>query len=120
MRAAASTHGDPAGRTSGWSIELARYDGIGLPADRERLTEPYMTTRAYAAPGLGLAIVKKIVEEHAGTIAFALTAPAAARWCGILLRHRQARSPRWRRGRAWSRMTEARPSPNSLRMRNGV
>ncbi|WP_454883754.1 ATP-binding protein [Sphingomonas oryzagri] len=43
--------------------------GIGLPAERERLTEPYMTTRAKGT-GLGLAIVKKIVEEHFGTIGF--------------------------------------------------
>jgi two-component system nitrogen regulation sensor histidine kinase NtrY len=43
--------------------------GIGLPADRERLTEPYMTTRVRGT-GLGLAIVKKIVEEHCGEIAF--------------------------------------------------
>ena len=43
--------------------------GIGLPADRERLTEPYMTTRVRGT-GLGLAIVKKIVEEHMGEIAF--------------------------------------------------
>jgi len=43
--------------------------GIGLPVDRERLTEPYMTTRVRGT-GLGLAIVKKIVEEHMGEIAF--------------------------------------------------
>nr|WP_295374606.1 PAS domain-containing sensor histidine kinase [uncultured Sphingosinicella sp.] len=43
--------------------------GIGLPADRGRLTEPYMTTRAKGT-GLGLAIVKKIVEEHFGAIEF--------------------------------------------------
>jgi two-component system nitrogen regulation sensor histidine kinase NtrY len=43
--------------------------GIGLPADRRRLTEPYMTTRAKGT-GLGLAIVKKIIEDHCGQIAF--------------------------------------------------
>jgi two-component system, NtrC family, nitrogen regulation sensor histidine kinase NtrY len=43
--------------------------GIGLPHERERLTEPYMTTRVRGT-GLGLAIVKKIVEEHGGEIAF--------------------------------------------------
>ena len=43
--------------------------GMGLPEDRERLTEPYMTTRVKGT-GLGLEIVKKIVEEHMGEIAF--------------------------------------------------
>jgi two-component system nitrogen regulation sensor histidine kinase NtrY len=43
--------------------------GTGLPEERERLTEPYMTTRVRGT-GLGLAIVKKIVEEHQGEIAF--------------------------------------------------
>jgi len=49
-------------------IEIAD-SGVGLPADRGRLTEPYMTTRAKGT-GLGLAIVKKIVEEHFGQIEF--------------------------------------------------
>ena len=43
--------------------------GTGLPEDRDRLTEPYVTTRVRGT-GLGLAIVKKIVEEHLGEIAF--------------------------------------------------
>jgi two-component system nitrogen regulation sensor histidine kinase NtrY len=43
--------------------------GVGLPKERGRLTEPYMTTRAKGT-GLGLAIVKKIVEEHFGSIEF--------------------------------------------------
>jgi two-component system nitrogen regulation sensor histidine kinase NtrY len=49
-------------------IEVADT-GIGLPGDRGRLTEPYMTTRIKGT-GLGLAIVKKIVEEHFGNIEF--------------------------------------------------
>jgi len=44
-------------------------DGIGLPLERERIVEPYMTTRP-GGTGLGLAIVKKIIEEHMGTISF--------------------------------------------------
>jgi two-component system nitrogen regulation sensor histidine kinase NtrY len=44
-------------------------NGVGLPIERDRILEPYMTTRSRGT-GLGLAIVKKIVEEHFGTIAF--------------------------------------------------
>ncbi len=41
-------------------------NGRGLPqAERSRLTEPYVTTRAKGT-GLGLAIVKKIMEDHGG------------------------------------------------------
>jgi two-component system, NtrC family, nitrogen regulation sensor histidine kinase NtrY len=45
-------------------------NGIGLPLQRDRLVEPYMTTRERGT-GLGLAIVKKIVEEHGGSMGFA-------------------------------------------------
>ncbi|WP_137897313.1 ATP-binding protein [Sphingomonas sp. 2SG] len=51
------------------TVELADT-GVGLPPDRDRIVEPYMTTRARGT-GLGLAIVKKIVEEHHGTMTFA-------------------------------------------------
>jgi two-component system, NtrC family, nitrogen regulation sensor histidine kinase NtrY len=43
-------------------------NGIGLPEDRDRILEPYITNRATGS-GLGLAIVKKIIEEHFGEIA---------------------------------------------------
>ncbi len=44
-----------------------RTTGVGLPAkDRDRLTEPYVTTREKGT-GLGLAIVKRIMEEHGGS-----------------------------------------------------
>jgi two-component system nitrogen regulation sensor histidine kinase NtrY len=43
-------------------------NGLGLPLEsRERLTEPYVTTRARGT-GLGLAIVKKIIEDHGGRL----------------------------------------------------
>ncbi|CAN5288802.1 PAS domain-containing sensor histidine kinase [soil metagenome] len=43
-------------------------NGVGLPVkDRDRLTEPYVTTREKGT-GLGLAIVKRIVEDHHGAL----------------------------------------------------
>jgi len=46
-------------------------DGVGLPAkDRDRLTEPYVTTREKGT-GLGLAIVKRICEDHGGELRLA-------------------------------------------------
>ncbi len=43
-------------------------NGKGFPqVGRERLTEPYVTTRTKGT-GLGLAIVKKIMEDHHGTL----------------------------------------------------
>ncbi len=49
-------------------------NGIGLPEDRARLFEPYVTTRAKGT-GLGLPIVKKIIEEHGGTLELRDAAP---------------------------------------------
>lgn len=50
---------------AGVTIEV-EDNGIGFPAkDRDRLTEPYVTTREKGT-GLGLAIVKRILEDHGG------------------------------------------------------
>jgi len=51
-------------------VVMVEDNGVGLPADRERLTEPYVTTREKGT-GLGLAIVNKIVDEHGGDMSFA-------------------------------------------------
>ncbi|MEX0852975.1 MAG: PAS domain-containing sensor histidine kinase [Bauldia sp.] len=52
-------------------------NGIGFPRqNRQRLLEPYMTTREKGT-GLGLAIVAKIIEEHGGRLEL-LDAPAVA------------------------------------------
>jgi len=56
------------GVTAGDTFILIEDNGRGLPkAERHRLTEPYVTTRAKGT-GLGLAIVKKIMEEHGGNL----------------------------------------------------
>ena len=62
-------------------------NGVGLPQDRDRIVEPYVTTREKGT-GLGLAIVNKIVEEHGGEMAFA-TAQAG----GTRVTLRLAREP---------------------------
>lgn len=61
-------------------------NGIGLPKDqRERLLEPYMTTREKGT-GLGLAIVAKIVEELAGRIELHDAPDVASGGHGALIR----------------------------------
>jgi two-component system nitrogen regulation sensor histidine kinase NtrY len=52
----------------GYIIVSISDNGLGLPSsERDRLTEPYVTTREKGT-GLGLAIVRKIMEDHGGTI----------------------------------------------------
>ncbi len=51
----------------GMAVLRISDNGIGLPQDRSRLFEPYVTTREKGT-GLGLPIVKKIIEEHGGTL----------------------------------------------------
>jgi two-component system, NtrC family, nitrogen regulation sensor histidine kinase NtrY len=54
-------------------------NGKGLPQQgRERLTEPYVTTRSKGT-GLGLAIVKKIMEDHHGELVLSDRAEGGAR-----------------------------------------
>jgi two-component system, NtrC family, nitrogen regulation sensor histidine kinase NtrY len=56
---------------NGLATFMVEDDGIGLPAkDRDRLTEPYVTTREKGT-GLGLAIVKRICEDHGGELKLA-------------------------------------------------
>ena len=55
-------------RTGGEIVVFIDDNGKGLPKEnRQRLLEPYMTTRDKGT-GLGLAIVKKIIEDHEGTL----------------------------------------------------
>jgi len=60
----------------GYAVIRISDNGIGLPEDRARLFEPYVTTRDKGT-GLGLPIVKKIIEEHGGTLTLEDAAPFA-------------------------------------------
>jgi len=55
------------GEDTGETRITVEDNGMGLPADKERLTEPYVTTREKGT-GLGLAIVRKIMEDHSGRL----------------------------------------------------
>lgn len=70
-------------------LELKQHDdktiirvednGLGLPAaQKDRLMEPYVTTRSKGT-GLGLAIVRRIMEEHGGSVRIADRTPMGAR-----------------------------------------
>ncbi len=58
-------------KEDGWAVISVIDNGRGLPKkDRQRLMEPYMTTREKGT-GLGLAIVQRIMEEHGGRLELA-------------------------------------------------
>jgi signal transduction histidine kinase len=63
------------------TIELTIADtGPGIaPADRERIFDPYFSTRKRGT-GLGLAIVSRIVAEHQGRIRVQENYPRGARF----------------------------------------
>jgi two-component system nitrogen regulation sensor histidine kinase NtrY len=66
-------------RQDGEVAVVVEDNGRGLPQqDRERLTEPYVTTRTKGT-GLGLAIVKKIMEDHQGELVLEDAEPQGAR-----------------------------------------
>jgi two-component system nitrogen regulation sensor histidine kinase NtrY len=68
----------------GWHLDVLDT-GKGFPAEnRQRLLEPYMTTRE-GGTGLGLAIVSKIFEDHGGGIEL-LDRPDGARGALVRLR----------------------------------
>ncbi len=60
-------------------VEISVSDeGIGVPEEyRERIFEPYYTTRDKGT-GLGLAITKRIIEEHGGVISYRENTPVGS------------------------------------------
>ena len=73
-------------REAGAAMIDVEDNGKGLPkSDREKLLEPYMTTREKGT-GLGLAIVRKIMEEHGGSITLLDAAAVAKGGRGALMR----------------------------------
>src|SRR5262249_18445754 len=63
-----SWHPDPGGESVTIAVD-APGKGVG-EADRERIFEPYVTTKS-TGTGLGLAIARKIAIEHGGELAVA-------------------------------------------------
>jgi two-component system nitrogen regulation sensor histidine kinase NtrY len=75
-------------RRNGDRVDIEVIDnGPGLPKhNRNRLLEPYVTTKGNKGTGLGLAIVLKSVEQHGGTLSLEDAPPAPGRSHGALIR----------------------------------
>ena len=75
-------------RRNGDRVDIEVIDnGPGLPKhNRNRLLEPYVTTKGNKGTGLGLAIVQKSVEQHGGTLSLEDAPPAPGRTHGALIR----------------------------------
>ena len=75
-------------RRNGDRVDIEVIDnGAGLPKhNRNRLLEPYVTTKGNKGTGLGLAIVLKSVEQHGGTLSLEDAPPAPGRTHGALIR----------------------------------
>ena len=75
-----------ASRLDGTIVIEVIDNGKGFPeTDRQRLLEPYMTTREKGT-GLGLAIVRKIVEDHGGHLDLADAPPDSGYGHGAMVR----------------------------------
>jgi two-component system, NtrC family, nitrogen regulation sensor histidine kinase NtrY len=98
---AIQSYAESPGREPGWSgrietvvrrngdhVDIEIIDnGAGLPKhNRNRLLEPYVTTKGNKGTGLGLAIVQKSVEQHNGVLSLEDAPPAPGRTHGALLR----------------------------------
>ncbi|TVR99221.1 MAG: PAS domain-containing sensor histidine kinase [Rhodospirillales bacterium] len=69
-RVKVSIEPSPGDEGAGRIAVVVEDNGRGLPLElRDRITEPYVTTRAKGT-GLGLAIVKKIAEDHNADLIF--------------------------------------------------
>src|SRR5262249_40382056 len=75
-------------RRNGDKVDIEVIDnGPGLPKhNRNRLLEPYVTTKGNKGTGLGLAIVQKSVEQHGGSLSLEDAPVAPGRAHGALLR----------------------------------
>ena len=75
-------------RRNGDRVDIEVMDnGPGLPKhNRNRLLEPYVTTKGNKGTGLGLAIVQKTVEQHNGVLSLEDAPPGPGRAHGALMR----------------------------------